>query len=136
MSPAAPRTVQVIDTEGAGLALPLVEGRGEARVLLWPGNGARYRTLQVLRLGPAARTVALSHGQDCVWYVIRGGGEVRDLATGAAQEITEGAILHIDAGDRYRIEAGDGGAELIGGPVPADPALYAGLAAPAVRAAP
>jgi hypothetical protein len=40
-------------------------------------------------------------------------------------------MAHVDAGTTYRFRAGDAGLDLIGGPAPADPALYAHLEASA-----
>jgi quercetin dioxygenase-like cupin family protein len=121
-------TVQVIDTALHRKSLPLIEGSGEASVVLWPGNGAQYRTMQILDLAPGDRTIDLSHVQDCVYYVRAGEGAVRNLASGEAQPLRQGSVVHIDGGDRYRIEAGGAGLGLVGGPVPADPALYESLA--------
>ena len=36
-------------------------------------------------------------------------------------------MFHVDGGTAYLAQAGDEGMELIGGPSPADPALYEGL---------
>ncbi|PZQ97663.1 MAG: hypothetical protein DI533_10835 [Cereibacter sphaeroides] len=69
-------------------------------------------------------TVDLSHAHDCVYYVSNGSGRISDLTVGSAQELIEGSIVHIDGGDRYRLEAGSDGMRVVGGPVPADPALY------------
>jgi mannose-6-phosphate isomerase-like protein (cupin superfamily) len=93
-------------------------------VVLWPGNGSRFRTMQLLKLEPGDRSIDLCHTEDSAYYILAGGGVVRDLADGGAQDLVEGSILHIDRGDRYRFEAGAGGMSAVGGPVPADPALY------------
>ncbi len=36
-------------------------------------------------------------------------------------------MVHIEAGSRYAFAAGPAGMELIGGPCPADPAIYSRL---------
>jgi hypothetical protein len=33
-------------------------------------------------------------------------------------------MIHVDAGTQYVITSGDGGMDIVGGPSPADPALY------------
>lgn len=127
-------TVRVVDSRASVPRLPLVVGEGEAAVVMWPGNGALYRTFQVLTLKPGDRTVDLTHPSDSAYYVSAGAGDVVDLTTGERQALAEGAMLHIDRGDRYRFETEDTrGLVLIGGPCPADPALYAGIASAAAE---
>ncbi len=124
MSITPSKTVQVIDSAVNRKDIALINGDGAAWVVLWPGNGARYRTFHILELHPNDQTVDLCHAADCVYYVVEGTGNVRDLETDEIQPLVDGAIVHIDAQDRYRLEADDGGMRLIGGPVPADPDLY------------
>lgn len=124
MSSDPSRTVQVIDSAVNSRKIALIDGRGSASVVLWPGNGARFRTMQLLKMEGGDRTIDLCHTQDSAYYIIAGSGLVRDLATGTAQDLVEGSILHIDHHDGYRFEAGPDGMHAVGGPVPADPALY------------
>lgn len=108
--------------------LPIVEGSGNARAVLWPGNGAVTRTFHIIDLDAGDRTVALKHPSDAVYYVVGGTGSVVDAVTGQSQSLIEGAMVHIDAGDSYRlVNAGAGVCRFIGGPCPPDPALYAHL---------
>jgi len=118
-------TVRVIDSADACPEIPIVDGTGNAKVVLWPGNGAQFRTMQVIRLENGAATIALTHTADCVYYVAAGAGQVVDLATGEAADLAEGAMVHIDAGDAYKLRAADDGdLTVLGGPCPADPDLY------------
>ena len=118
-------TVRVIASAAAWPEIPLVAGTGNGPVGLWPGNGAQFRTMQVIRLENGAATIALTHTADCVYYVAAGAGQVVDLATGEAADLTEGAMVHIDAGDAYKLRAADDGdLTVLGGPCPADPDLY------------
>lgn len=121
--------VQVIDSGVNHKKLALIKGNGTAFAVLWPGNGARFRTMQILQMEAGDETIDLRHPHDCVYYVSNGAGQVRDLSSGAAQDLIEGSIVHIDARDGYRIEAGADGMRMVGGPVPADPELYASLTA-------
>lgn len=130
MSQPTAETVRVIDSNGNLPELPLVEGKGYAKVVLWPGNGAKFRTVQVFELLSGDRTVELTHSSDCVYGIIKGTGTVVDLDSGRSQELVEGAMLHIDASDRYRLVAGENGMTFLGGPCPPDPALYASLEHP------
>ena len=118
--------VRVIDPEAANCpSIPLIDGSGSAVALLWPGNGARLRTLHLLKLNKSDRTFELEHKGDAVFYVLHGQGAVRDLKRKVRTALVEGAMIHIDAGDLYQFEA-DAGSELtlVGGPCPADENLY------------
>jgi mannose-6-phosphate isomerase-like protein (cupin superfamily) len=125
MEQAPAPTVRVVDSNTSTVMLNIIEGGGNAKVALWPGNGALYRSFQVLDLSPGSTTIALSHASDCVYYVIEGQGSIVDAATLAETPLAEGAMVHIDRGDAYRLKAaGSSGLRVLGGPCPPDPALY------------
>ena len=119
--------VRVIDSAAGCPEIPIVEGEGNAKVVLSPHNGGTFRSFQLISLQQSARTVSLRHGSDCVYYVIEGTGCIVDEKDGARTEFAEGHMVHIDAGDSYRIEAGHGGITVVGGPCPPDDSLYAGM---------
>jgi quercetin dioxygenase-like cupin family protein len=120
-------TVQVFDASHAR-EIPLVEGVGSAKVVIWPGMGANFRTLQIITLGEHAKTVPLRHpGSDAAYYVIKGQGKVFDTETGESQELIEGGMVHIDANDGYQFIASSSGMRILGGPCPADASLYVDL---------
>jgi mannose-6-phosphate isomerase-like protein (cupin superfamily) len=108
-----------------GPTLDIVEGDGTARAVVWPGMGARLRSMHRISLGPGSRTVELRHESDAVYYVIEGGGEARDGGDDSAEPLVTGSMIHVDRGTAYTLAAGDDGMEIVGGPAPADPALYA-----------
>jgi hypothetical protein len=119
--------IQVIDAVYSQ-EIPIVEGDGNAKVLIWPGMGALYRTFQIVTLGANSKTVQLCHPtSDAAYYVLKGFGRVVDLGTGEAQDLSKGGMVHIDANDRYQFVASPDGMRILGGPCPADPSLYAGL---------
>jgi hypothetical protein len=122
MSPALGE-VTVVGGEDGPL-LDIVEGEGAARAVIWPGMGARLRSMHRISLGSGSRTVALQHETDAVYYVIEGGGEARDPGSGTAEPLVTGSMIHVDRGTTYALVAGGGGMEIVGGPSPADPALY------------
>jgi mannose-6-phosphate isomerase-like protein (cupin superfamily) len=120
-------SIQVIDSVHSQ-EIPIVDGIGNAKVVVWPGTGARHRTFQVINLGENSKTVQLCHPEsDAAYYVLKGQGSVFDVGTGEAQELGEGGMVHIDAKDRYQFVASASGMDLLGGPCPADISLYAGL---------
>lgn len=110
-----------------GPELPLVEGAGAARAIVWPGMGAKARSLHHIWLAPDARTVPQRHSGEAVYYVVNGDGIVFDSTADERQSLREGGMFHIDGGTEYVVEAGERGIELVGGPAPADPALYEGM---------
>lgn len=117
-------TVRVIDTGMCRAPLSMVERGGVAHALLWPGNGAHFRSFNLIELEARGLTLGLRHGEECAWYIRSGYGVVRDLDSDSVLPLFEGSMIHIGAGDRYRIEAGESGLTAIGGTVPADPAFY------------
>jgi mannose-6-phosphate isomerase-like protein (cupin superfamily) len=120
-------SIQVVDTVHCP-EIPIVEGVGNAKVVIWPGMGARYRTFQVINLGKNSKTIQLCHPEaDAAYYVLKGQGSVLDVNTGQSQELGEGGMVHIDAKDHYQFVASVSGMELLGGPCPADSSLYATL---------
>ncbi|VDC24969.1 hypothetical protein [Pseudogemmobacter humi] len=124
MTEESPNTVRVIDTTLNRAPLSIVRRGGAAHAVLWPGNGARFRSFNLVELDALGQTVDLRHEKECAWYIQGGSGLIRDLATDEAQELAEGAMLHIGPGDGYRIEAGESGLTAIGGTVPVDPKFY------------
>lgn len=115
--------VSILDGS-AGPELDFVDGGGTAHAIVWPGMGARARALHHAWLEPDACTVELRHPGEAVYYVAAGSGWVEDRVTGERQPLRDGSMFHVDAGTAYVAEAGDQGMELLGGPAPADPALY------------
>ena len=122
----APDEIQIIDaTEGP--VLPIVEGDGHARAVVWPGTGAVLRSIHVISLRAGARTKELRHPSEAVYYVTEGSGEAIDVSGGEARAVRPGSMVHVDAETAYVLRAGEDGVSLVGGPAPPDPALYEGL---------
>ena len=107
-----------------GPALDIVQGEGRAHAVIWPGMGARLRSIHMIELGPGAATIALRHPSEAVYYVIDGTGEVIDMGDGETQPLRPGSMAHIEVETTYRFGAGQAGLSLVGGPSPPDPALY------------
>src|ERR1700676_3792752 len=128
MNEAPSSHIRVIDSATGCPEIPIVEGEGNAKVVLSPHNGGLFRSFQLISLMGNARTISLRHAaSNCVYYIIEGTGRIVDEAEGVRIDVAEGHMLHIDAGDSYRIEAGGHGIKVVGGPCPADDSLYAGM---------
>jgi mannose-6-phosphate isomerase-like protein (cupin superfamily) len=106
------------------LRLPLVEGEGEARALLWPEMGSTQRALNYIQVGSGHRTIPLVHpGSEAVFYVVEGQGELADLDEGRRKLIQGGNVALVLPGTRYRFEA-ETNLVVVGGPCPVDTSLY------------
>ena len=115
---------KVLDAD-SGPAVDLVAEGGSARAIVWPGVGAHLRSMQRISLAPSGRTRRLQHPGEAVYYVISGSGSVADDT--ATSELIEGSMIHVEPGTPYEVTAGPDGIEIVGGPSPADPAMYRGL---------
>jgi mannose-6-phosphate isomerase-like protein (cupin superfamily) len=115
--------IRIVDAS-AGPSLAIVQGDGSATAVIWPGMGARLRSLHVIELGADARTVPLSHPSEAVYCVTAGSGQVVDPDTHDGQPLREGSMVHLEIGTPYAFRAGPDGMSLVGGPSPPDPALY------------
>ena len=124
----APLAEVVVASADEGPELAIVAGAGSAHAVIWPGMGAELRSMHRISLAGDSRTMEMTHPSDAVYYVISGGGEAVDRATGERGELTRGSMVHVDGGTPYELVAGAQGMELIGGPCPADPSLYEGVA--------
>jgi hypothetical protein len=118
--------IRILDGS-SGPELPIVRGAGIARAIVWPGTGAHLRSLHRIWLDADAAMTELSHASDAVYYVVDGAGTVHDLTTGSNHAVRLGSMFHIDAGTSYAVVAGTGGLQIVGGPAPADLAMYAHL---------
>jgi mannose-6-phosphate isomerase-like protein (cupin superfamily) len=116
--------VRVLGSPDHGPGLPIVDGEGSAWPIVWPGSGAAFRTMHRIVLAGGSRTIVMRHAMEAAYYVIRGDGVVRDPDSGGSEPLVEGSMIFVEPGTAYRIEAGGTGLLLLGGPCPADPALY------------
>lgn len=123
-SDVAASRVVIVDSASALPELDIVDGEGQVKVLLWPGNGAEHRSMHWHHLEDGSALVPLCHPSDCVYYVLGGSGEVIDADSGESQPLRGGSVVHIDRNDRYHIRATGGTIEFVGGPCPPDPDLY------------
>lgn len=121
------KSVEIVDA-GTGPELDLIEtGSGRAWAVIWPGMGARLRSMHRISLQPGGATQMLCHQSEAVYYVISGSGSILDAEVDADFAIEEGTMIHVGPGSEYRFGAQLVKLELIGGPCPPDPSLYRGF---------
>ena len=119
--------VCVFGLEADSPELPIVEGAGSAHAIVWPGVGAEIRSIHRISLGGGARTTEMNHPMEAVYYIIEGSGSVGEPSEPGGEPLVEGSMIFVEPNTAYVIRANDGGIELMGGPCPPDPALYAHL---------
>jgi quercetin dioxygenase-like cupin family protein len=118
--------VQVRALRGTGPVLPIIDGEGSARAVIWPGCGATARSVHLIQLAPMSGTVRLEHATESVYYVLAGSGSVAG-DTREPRQLIQGSMVHMSPGTGYRFGAGPAGLEVFGGPCPPDPTLYGGV---------
>ncbi len=122
-----PDRVRILRDDENCPELPIVEqGGGRAWAVVWPGVDAYLRSMHHISLGAGGRTVVLEHPTEAAYYIMSGTGMV-GTSDGVRQTLTTGAMTHISPGTAYVLESGETGAEIVGGPCPADPSLYTHL---------
>lgn len=127
MPPDNPGPVRVLSADDACPSLPIIDGAGSARAVVWPGSGAEHRSMHLISLPAGGSTIPMRHQMEAVYYVIRGNGVVVDTDDGSESPLVEGSMVHVEPGTGYRLSAADTAIELLGGPCPPDPALYENL---------
>jgi quercetin dioxygenase-like cupin family protein len=125
--PVLPDTVRVLADDPDVNRLDLVEGGGSAWAVAWPGVGSHLRSIHRFSLGAGAATRRQCHPMEAVYYVLSGEATVEDLDTAEATALVPGSMAFVEPRTSYRFVAAGTGAELVGGPCPPDPGLYASL---------
>lgn len=117
-------TVIVVRDEEGAVPVRLVPGADCAVALVWPGMGARFRSLHRVSLQPGVASLVLQHESDAVYYVVEGVAQLADPDTDEVLTCDAGSAVHIDAGTHYQFQAQSASATIVGGACPADLRLY------------
>ena len=119
--------VRVITPQEWGPPLQIVTG-GVCRPIIWPGMGARERSLQNFTLPRGAGIRPLRHVGEAVYYVVSGEVEVTDVSEGVEPRmVVAGGMFHVSPGTTYIFVSSADMSVVIGGPCPVDESLYMGL---------
>lgn len=116
----APEEIQVLRVDRDYVPL---RGRGEIRAVVWPGMGARHRTMHYVRLAAGETSEEWRHPGEAVYYVLNGSGWFEDRTAGVRHAVAAGLIVHVGSGTAYAMAAREP-LTCVGGPCPPDPALY------------
>jgi glyoxylate utilization-related uncharacterized protein len=126
--PERPGDIQVISSESSPTVPSMVSGGGEARALVWPGMGAKTRSLHLIHLMPKDTTCEFKHASEAVYYVVKGEVTAIDLDSDDTHHVSEGGMIFVEPGTKYVLSCSDGPSDVVGGPCPPDPSLYREMA--------
>ncbi len=119
-----PYEARVVQPTEWAESIALTGEGGACLPIIWPGMGAVERSLHQFRLPSGVSTLVFEHPSEAVYYVISGEIDVMETAVGSSTRIDTGAMFHVEPGTKYRFAGASELAVVIGGPCPADPALY------------
>jgi len=122
--------VRVITPNEWAPPLEIVTG-GECRPIIWPGMGARERSLHHFTLPRGAGILPLQHPGEAVYYVMSGEVEVTEFTQASEVDsptlVPTGGMFHVEPGTAYAFSSVADVSVVIGGPCPVDESLYASL---------
>jgi quercetin dioxygenase-like cupin family protein len=113
--------IRIFHVEDGGVPLPLVAK--QARLIVWPGSGAHYASMNHVILEPGEANVPHTHAdsEDTI-FILEGRASVRDFTHDVTLSAEAGCVVHIPAGIQHALTA-ETRLESIGGPVPPDLAM-------------
>lgn len=110
--------VRVLDGLRDGVPIRLISR--DARLVVWPGMGARVASMNRVVLQPGEANVPHQHPQsEDTLFIVEGSGVVQDLTHGAIYEVRKGCAVHIPPGIVHTVRATDRLVS-VGGPCPPD----------------
>ena len=113
--------VRVFHIERDGVPLPLISR--QARLIVWPGNGAEVASMNhvVLEAGEANVPHTHAESEDTI-FILEGRGSVRDFTHEEVLSAEAGCVIHIPEGIRHAVTA-ETRMVSVGGPCPPDRAM-------------
>ena len=117
-------SIQIFSNLKTNPTAPIIKGKGEARVIVWPEVGANERSFFLIKMDKGSCTKVLNHSSESVYYVKEGSGMVTETNIKTNSKIIVGSMVHVENGTSYSFKAGDDGLVLIGGPCPFDGNIF------------
>lgn len=113
--------IRVFDPTREGVAVPMISR--QARLVVWPGVGARQAQMNYVILEPQESNVPHRHerSEDTI-FVVEGSGIVTNIDTGRVQTMEAGCVVHVPAGVGHAVTAQTRMVS-VGGPCPPDEAM-------------
>ncbi len=113
--------IRVFDPSHEGVAVPMISR--QAKLIAWPGVGARQAQMNYVILEPRESNVPHRHerSEDTI-FVVAGRGIVTNVDTGRIQPLEAGCIVHVPAGVGHAVTA-ETRMLSVGGPCPPDEAM-------------
>lgn len=113
--------VRIFDASRDGVPLPLIARH--ARLIVWPGVGARVASMNRVILEPGEANVPHTHteSEDTI-FVLEGRGTVRDFTNDVVLPVEAGCVIHVPEGIQHAVAA-ETRMISVGGPCPPDLAM-------------
>lgn len=113
--------VRIFDASRDGVPLPLIARH--ARLIVWPGVGARVASMNRVVLEPGEANVPHTHAEsEDTIFVLEGRGTVRDFTNDVVLPVSAGCAIHVPEGIHHAVSA-DERMVSVGGPCPPDLAM-------------
>lgn len=112
--------IRVFHRDKPDLMLPMISS--DARLIVWPGVGARTANMNYVAMRPGEANVPHTHpeSEDTI-FILEGRGTIRDYDHDRELRFESGQALHVPVGVKHAVFA-DRGSPIVsvGGPCPAD----------------
>lgn len=113
--------VRILCLDKDYVELPLIVG-AKAKFLVWPGMGAKYRSMNYVTMKAGQENVPHSHlKSEDFFYCLSGNCVIADLETGEEHPFGPGDVIYIDVGVPHAVKSfGPTDYISVGGPCPPD----------------
>lgn len=113
--------IRVFDPSREGVPVPMISR--QARLVAWPGTGARQAQMNYVILEPGESNIPHRHdGSEDTIFVVEGRGTVADIDRGRVQAVEAGCVVHVPEGIGHAVTA-ETRMLSVGGPCPPDEAM-------------
>lgn len=113
--------IRVFDPSREGVAVPMISR--QARLVAWPGVGARQAQMNYVILEPRESNVPHRHAEsEDTIFVVEGRGIVTDVDRSTVRPVEAGCIVHVPVGVGHAVTA-ETRMLSVGGPCPPDSAM-------------
>jgi quercetin dioxygenase-like cupin family protein len=121
--------IRVFHKDRPDVMLPLISK--DARLVVWPGVGAKSANINYVRMEPGETNVPHAHAEsEDTIYILEGEGTVTDFDHDRRLEFRAGDVIHVPPGVKHAVAADKGvGVVSVGGPCPPDYAMLKAVGA-------